>query len=586
MIQLFRNLTKKDILLIICVIILVVFSVFLDLRTPEYMSEITKLVQTEDSTIQEILNAGGHMLLCATGSLVCTICVGFFTSLLSARFSRSIRRKIFAKVEDFGIAEIKKFSTNSLITRTTNDVTQIEMLLAMGLQMLIKSPVMAVWALMKILGKSGELSIVTGVGVIIIVVTNLLIIKTVTPRFAKIQALTDKINGVTRENITGIRVVHAFNAESFEEQRFKEVNEDISNTHLKVTKTFAMMDPTMNFVMHFQHLGIYVVGAYIIARSGMMDKITTFSNMVVFASYGMQVIISFLLLTMIFMILPRARVSANRINEVLNEEVSIHSGGFKGQTKEQGTIEFKNVSFKYPDADEYLLKNISFRVNQGETIAFIGSTGSGKSTLINLVPRLYDATDGEVFVDGVNVKEYDLKELNNRIGYIPQTAVMFTGSVEYNVSYGDNGKEKPTLEKVKEAIQVAQGTDFVEKMDKSYQAHIARGGTNISGGQKQRLSIARAIARDPEIYIFDDSFSALDYQTDAKLRKELKKYTKNSTIMIVAQRIGTIMTADKIVVLDKGECVGFGTHQELLKNCKIYQEIALSQLSEEELQNA
>ena len=586
MIQLFRNLTKKDILLIICVIILVVFSVFLDLRTPEYMSEITKLVQTEDSTIQEILNAGGHMLLCATGSLVCTICVGFFTSLLSARFSRSIRRKIFAKVEDFGIAEIKKFSTNSLITRTTNDVTQIEMLLAMGLQMLIKSPVMAVWALMKILGKSGELSIVTGVGVIIIVVTNLLIIKTVTPRFAKIQALTDKINGVTRENITGIRVVHAFNAESFEEQRFKEVNEDISNTHLKVTKTFAMMDPTMNFVMHFQHLGIYVVGAYIIARSGMMDKITTFSNMVVFASYGMQVIISFLLLTMIFMILPRARVSANRINEVLNEEVSIHSGGFKGQTKEQGTIEFKNVSFKYPDADEYLLKNISFRVNQGETIAFIGSTGSGKSTLINLVPRLYDATDGEVFVDAVNVKEYDLKELNNRIGYIPQTAVMFTGSVEYNVSYGDNGKEKPTLEKVKEAIQVAQGTDFVEKMDKSYQAHIARGGTNISGGQKQRLSIARAIARDPEIYIFDDSFSALDYQTDAKLRKELKKYTKNSTIMIVAQRIGTIMTADKIVVLDKGECVGFGTHQELLKNCKIYQEIALSQLSEEELQNA
>ena len=586
MIQLFRNFTKKDILLIICVTALVIFSVFLDLRTPEYMSKITKLVQTEDSTIQEILNAGGHMLLCAMGSLICTICVGFLTSLLSARFSRSIRRKIFAKVEDFGIAEIKKFSTNSLITRTTNDVTQIEMLLAMGLQMLIKSPVMAVWALMKILGKSGELSIVTGVGVIIIVVTNLLIIKTVTPRFAKIQALTDKINGVTRENITGIRVVHAFNAESFEEQRFKEVNEDISNTHLKVTKTFAMMDPTMNFVMHFQHLGIYVVGAFIIARSGMMDKITTFSNMVVFASYGMQVIISFLLLTMIFMILPRARVSANRINEVLNEEVSIHSGNFKGQTKEQGTIEFKNVSFKYPDADEYLLKNISFRVNQGETIAFIGSTGSGKSTLINLVHRLYDATDGEVFVDGVNVKEYDLKELNNRIGYIPQTAVMFTGSVEYNISYGDNGKEKPNLEKIKEAIRVAQGTDFVEKMDKSYQAHIARGGTNVSGGQKQRLSIARAIARDPEIYIFDDSFSALDYQTDAKLRKELKKYTKNSTIMIVAQRIGTIMTADKIVVLDKGECVGFGTHQELLKNCKIYQEIALSQLSEEELQNA
>ena len=398
--------------------------------------------------------------------------------------------------------------------------------------------------------------------------------------------VTDKINGVTRENIQGIRVIHAFNAEKFSEKRFNDVNEDLTGIHLTVTKTFALMDPVMNFVMHFQHLGIYIVGAYLIVNSGMMDKINIFSNMVVFASYGIQVIISFLMLTMIFMVLPRATVSANRINEVLESEVSIVSGDFKGKTEETGTVEFKNVSFKYPDADEYLLKDISFKVNKGETIAFIGSTGSGKSTLINLVPRMYDATDGEVLVDGVNVKDYDLHELNNRIGYISQKAVMFTGTVEENVAYGDNGHKKPTLEKVKEAIKIAQGKDFVEKMENTYKAPIARGGTNVSGGQKQRLSIARAIARDPEIYIFDDSFSALDYQTDAKLRSELKKHMKDATNMIVAQRIGTIMNADKIVVLDKGECVGIGTHKELLKTCEVYKEIALSQLSEEELSNA
>ncbi|MBQ8131704.1 MAG: ABC transporter ATP-binding protein [Bacilli bacterium] len=586
MIKLFQNFEKKDIMIIIGVIALVVFSVFLDLRMPEYMSEITRLVQTEDSTMKEILTAGGYMLACAVSSLICTVVVGYLTSLLSARFSRTIRRKIFAKVEDFGLAEIKKFQTSSLITRTTNDVTQIETLLAMGLQMMIKSPVMAIWALMKILGKSGELSLITAAGVVIIVVTNFIIIRTVSPRFAKIQALTDKVNGVTRENITGIRVIHAFNAEKFEEKRFDEVNEDITGIHLKVTRTFAIMDPIMNFVMHFQHLLIYVVGAYLIIQCNMIDKINVFSNMVVFSSYGMQVIISFLMLTMIFMILPRAQVSAKRINEVLEEDVSVKSGNFKGETSETGTVEFRDVSFKYPDADEYILKNISFKVEKGETIAFIGSTGSGKSTLINLVPRLYDATDGEVFVDGINVKEYEQKELNNRIGYIPQTAVMFTGTVEENVAYGDNGKEKPSLEKVKEAIKVAQGKDFVEKMDEKYASHIARGGTNVSGGQKQRLSIARAIARDPEIYIFDDSFSALDYKTDSTLRKELKKYTKDATSMIVAQRIGTIMNADKIVVLDKGECVGIGTHKELLKSCEVYKEIALSQLSEEELENA
>lgn len=586
MLKLFKNFEKKDYLIILVVFVLVIFSVFLDLRIPEYMSEITTLVQTENSTMNEILIAGGHMVLCAVSSLICTIVVGYLTSLLSARFSRNVRRKIFSKVEDFGIAEIKKFQTSSLITRTTNDVTQIEMLLAMGLQMLIKAPVMAIWALSKIIGKSGELSVITAIGVVLIVVTNLIIISIVTPRFTKIQKLTDKVNGVTRENITGIQVIHAFNAEDFQEKRFDNVNDDITGIHLKVTRTFALMEPMMNFVMHFQHLAIYVVGAFLIIQCSMVDKITMFSNMVVFSSYGMQVIISFLLLTFIFMVAPRAKVSANRINEVLSEEVSIKSGTFKGDTKESGTIEFKNVSFKYPDADDYVLRDISFKVNKGETIAFIGSTGSGKSTLINLVPRLYDVTDGEVLIDGVNVKEYDIKALNNKIGYISQTAVMFTGSVKDNVAYGDNGKKKPSLNKIKEAVEVAQAKEFVEKMEDKYDSHIARGGTNISGGQKQRLSIARAIARNPEIYIFDDSFSALDYQTDLTLRQELKKYTKNATSMIVAQRIGTIMNADKIVVLDKGECVGFGTHKSLLKDCEVYKEIALSQLSEEELENA
>ena len=586
MIKLFKNLEKKDYIIILIVSILVIFSVYLDLKMPEYMSEITILVQTDGSKMSEILIAGAHMMACAFGSLFCTITVGYFTSLLSARFSRSIRRLLFSKVEEFGLTEIKKFKTSSLITRTTNDVTQIEMLLAMGLQLIIKSPIMAIWALMKILGKSGELSMVTAIGVVIIVVTNLIIIFIVTPRFVKIQKLTDNMNGVTRENITGIRVIRAFNAEKFEQKRFDEVNNELTGIHLKVTRTFALMEPIMNFVMHFQHLAIYVVGAIIIIGSSMMNKLTMFSNMVVFSSWGMQVIISFLMLTMIFMILPRARVSANRINEVLEEEVIIKSGNFKDVTKEKGVVEFKNVSFKYPDADEYVLKDISFKANTGDTVAFIGSTGSGKSTLINLVPRLYDVTDGEVLVDGINVKEYDLKELNNRIGYVAQTAVMFTGTVEENVAYGDNGKKKASLEEIKKAVEVAQAKDFVEEMDNNYKAHIARGGTNISGGQKQRLSIARAIARDPEIYIFDDSFSALDYKTDSTLRKELKKYTKKATSLIVAQRIGTIMNADKIVVLDKGECVGIGTHKELLNNCSIYREIALSQLSEEELENA
>ena len=586
MIKLFKNLTKKDLLIILAVIFLVIFSVYLDLKLPEYMSEITKLIQTEDSTLNEILTSGLMMMLCAISSLICTVVTGYLTSLLAARFSRSIRRKIFSAVESYGVAEIKKFQTSSLITRTTNDVTQIEMLLAMGLQFIIKSPVMAVWALVKILNRSSELSIITFIGVIIIVLTNIYIIKKVSPRFEKMQKLTDKINGVTRENLTGIRVIRAFNAENFQHERFENVNNELTSTQLANQKTFSIMEPIMTFVMHFQNLGIYFVGAFLIMQVGIIEKINLFSNMVVFSSYGLQVIMSFLMLTMIFMILPRAQVSAKRINEVLDEKILVQDGNYDKDTKEKGTVEFKDVSFKYPDADEYILKNISFKANKGETVAFIGSTGSGKSTLVNLVPRLYDATEGEVIVDGVNVKEYKLSSLNNKLGYIPQKAVIFTGSVEDNISYGTNGKRKPNKKKIKEAIEVAQGKDFVEKMNEGYSSHLARGGTNISGGQKQRLSIARAIARDPEIYIFDDSFSALDYQTDAKLRTELKRYTKDATILIVAQRIGTIINADKIIVLDKGECVGIGTHKELLKNCDIYKEIALSQLSKEELENA
>ena len=586
MIKLLNNLSKKDRIIILIIATLVVLSVFLDLRMPEYMSKITRLVQTEDTTMKDILSAGTHMVLCAVGSMITLIVICYFSSLLSANFSKTVRRKIFTKVESFGLAEIKKFKTSSLITRTTNDVTQIEMLLAMGLQLMIKAPIMAVWALLKILGKSSQLSMITATGVVIIVITNMYIIRKVTPRFEKMQKLTDKINGVTRENLTGIRVIRAFNAEKFQQNRFSSVNTELADTQLANQKTFAIMDPIMHFVMHFQQLGIYFIGALLITKLGMIDRINLFSNMVVFSSYGMQVIMSFLMLTMIFMILPRAQVSANRINEILETDTSIKDGTFDKETKEKGTIEFKNVGFKYPDADEYILKNISFKVNKGDTIAFIGSTGSGKSTLINLVPRLYDVTDGEVLIDGINVKDYKMSSLNNKIGYVSQKAIMFDGSVKDNISYGDNGRKKPSLEKIKEAIEVAQAKDFVEKMENKYDSHIARGGTNVSGGQKQRLSIARAIARDPEIYIFDDSFSALDYQTDATLRKELKKYTKDATMMIVAQRIGTIMHADKIVVLDKGKCVGIGTHKELLKNCNIYKEIALSQLSEEEINNA
>ena len=583
MFKLFKNFTKKDIAAIITCIVLIVFQVWLDLRLPDYMSEITKLVQTEGSTIGKILVQGGYMMACAFGSLLSSFVVGYIASKLSANFSYTLRGKIYNKVLSFGTEEIKNFQTSSLITRTTNDVTQLEMIIAMGLQMLIKAPIMAVWAVSKILNKSLQWSLLTGFFVVVLLVVIGIIMIIVLPRFERVQKLIDNINNVTRESLTGIRVVRAFNAEDYQENRFGKVNEDLTKMQLFNQKTFAIMMPLMQAVMQFLTLGIYFIGAYLIEAAMMSDKITLFSDMVIFSSYGMQVIMSFLMLAMIFMMWPRAQVSARRINEVLDSDIHIKDGNFDGKTAEVGCVEFKNVSFKYPDANEYLLRNISFKVNKGQTIAFIGSTGSGKSSLINLVPRFYDVTDGEVLVDGVNVKDYTLKALHDKIGYVPQKAVMFTGTVKSNVCYGNKSVSE---EEMKKAIDVAQGTEFVSKMDKTYDAHIARGGTNVSGGQKQRLAIARAIAKKPEIYIFDDSFSALDYKTDSVLRSELKKYTGDATNLIVAQRIGTILNADIIVVLDKGQCVGMGTHKELMENCPVYKEIALSQLSKEELNNA
>lgn len=585
MFKLFKQFNRKDIFLILVSFILIVLQVWLELKMPDYMSEITILVKTEGSKMIDILKNGGYMLLCAFFSLLSAVVVGYIVSKLSSTFSLRLRKKIFNKVEALSMKEVKMFSSSSLITRTTNDITQIEMLIGMGLQLLIKAPITAIWAITKILNKNFEWSVITAVAVIILLSVVGIIVSIVVPKFKIVQKLIDQINGVTRENLTGIRVVRAFNAEEYQENKFEDVNTKLTNQQLFNQKKFAILSPVMYLVMYFLTLSIYFVGANLIEAALLSDKITLFGDMIVFSSYAMQIIMSFLMLAMIFMMLPRASVSAKRINEVLDTDISVKDGNIdKDTTNEIGTVEFRNVSFKYPDAEEYLLKNISFKVNKGETVAFIGSTGSGKSTLINLVPRFYDATEGEVLIDGVNVKDYKLSYLYNKLGYVPQKAVIFSGSVIDNIKYGDSGKEK-TDEVIKKAIEVAQAKDFVEKMDNKYDSHLASGGTNVSGGQKQRLSIARAIARNPEIYIFDDSFSALDYKTDATLRKELKKYTKDATSLIVAQRIGTIMNADKIVVLDNGNMVGIGTHKELLKSCSVYKEIALSQLREEELEN-
>lgn len=585
MLKLFRNLTKKDVCLFLVVVVLIIFGVNLELTMPDYMSKITMLVQTEGSKMSDILLNGGYMLACALGSMIVSIIVGYLIARVTSNFSLNTRIKLFNKVLNMGMQDVKGFNTSSLITRTTNDITQLEMVLGMGMQLLIKAPVTAVIAVTKILNKNWQWSLATGIAVVILLTTIGILTVIVMPKFKIVQKLIDKLNGVMRENLTGIRVVRAFNAEEYQEDKFDEVNNRLTNQQLFNQRTFSIMQPMMYLVMHVLSMSIYFMGAFLIAKSPLSDKLTIFSEMVVFSSYAMQVIMSFLMIAMIITMIPRANVSANRINEVLDAENSIIDGKNK-KGNEVGTVEFKHVYFKYPNAEEYVLEDISFKANKGDVIAFIGSTGSGKSTLINLVPRFYDVTSGEVLVDGVNVKDYDQKYLHNLLGYVPQKAVMFNGSVKYNVSYGENGKGKKDNKLIEEAVRVAQAEDFVKKMDEGYDSHIAQGGTNVSGGQKQRLAIARAIARKPEIYIFDDSFSALDYKTDSVLRKELKKYTKEATSLIVAQRIGTILNADKIVVLDEGKCVGIGTHKELLKNCEVYKEIALSQLSKEELENA
>ena len=582
MIKLLKNLTKKEVFLILISCGLIFLSVDLELKMPDYMATITKLVQTEGSKMKDIITNGGYMLLCAFASLICSIVVGFFISYISSKFSMNIRTKLFNKVEDLGMEEVKAFNPSSLITRTTNDVTQIEMLLGMGLQLLIKAPITAVWAITKILNKNVSWSIITAVAVAILLVTLITISIIVVPKFKIVQKLIDKLNNVTRENLTGIRVVRAFNAEDYQENKFNDVNVTLTKQQMFNQKTFAIMSPMMYLVMYFLTLSIYFVGAYLINDASFASKIGLFGDMIVFSSYAMQVIMSFLMLAMIFMMLPRAQVSAKRINEVLDKKVKIKEGNITS-SKEVGTISFKNVSFKYPEAEEYVLKDISFDIKKGETVAFIGSTGSGKSTLINLIPRFYDVTDGEVLVDNINVKEYKEEVLNDKIGYIPQKAVIFSGTINSNIGFGKINGKKPSSKDIKEAANVAQASEFIEKLDNKYNSLVARSGTNLSGGQKQRLSIARAIARNPEIYIFDDSFSALDYKTDYTLRSELKKYTKFATVLIVAQRIGTILNADKIVVLDNGKCVGIGTHKELLKSCEVYKEIALSQLKEDEL---
>ncbi len=586
MLKLLKNLRRRDYIYALICAILVVIQVWLELKMPDYMSNITQLVETKGASMVSILKEGGYMLLCAFGSLLSAVFIGYFASVVASSFSYITREKLFKKVEDLPLENVKKFSVSSLITRTTNDITQMEMLLSMGLHLMIKSPIMAVWAVTKILGKSLEWSLLTAVAVIILLIAIGIIMLIVMPRFKIIQKLIDKINGVSRENLSGIRVVRAFNAEEYSENKFEKVNNDLTSNQLFNQKAFNYLSPVMSLVLYGLTLSIYFVGAILINSATLSNKIVLFGDMIVFSSYAMQVIMSFLMLAMIFMMMPRASVSAKRIREVLDTENTIVNGHISSKKNNLiGTVEFKNVSFKYPDADEYILKNISFTADKGETVAFIGSTGSGKSTLINLIPRFYDVTDGEILINGINVQDYDEEYLHNIVGYVPQKAVMFSGTVESNVFYGKSGnkKSKTVLE---EALKVSQASEFVSKLDKKEKALIASGGTNISGGQKQRLSIARTIARNPEIYIFDDSFSALDYKTDSTLRKELKKYTGGATNLIVAQRIGTILHADKIVVLEKGRCVGLGTHKELMKSCDVYREIALSQVTKEELENA
>lgn len=585
MLRIFKNFRKQEVVLALFSVVFVVAQVWLELKLPDYMREITSLITTQDSAMHDILIAGGKMLLCAFGSLLVTVLVAVCASRIASNFSAIVRGKLFDKVQSFSMEEIGRFSTASLITRSTNDVTQVQMLIVMGLSIMLRAPIMAVMAILKIVDKSWQWTLSTGVAVVVLLIVVIICVSLCMPKFKRLQSLTDDINQVTRENLTGLNVVRAYNAEAYQEEKFEKVNKDLTDTHWFTSKTMAFMMPTIMMIMNGLSLAIYWIGAVLINDAqDMQEKFTLFSDMVVFSSYAMQVVMSFMMLVMIFIMLPRASVAAKRILKVLDTEPSIEDGTRDTfPVMKDGEVEFKDVSFKYPDAEEYVLEHISFSAKKGETIAFIGATGCGKSTAINLIPRFYDATEGEVFVDGVNVKEYTQEALHNKIGYVSQKAILFSGTIADNVAYGENGKAPATQDDIAMAVKVAQASEFVEKKDQGYDGYVAQGGSNFSGGQKQRLSIARAIARQPEILIFDDSFSALDYKTDRILREALRKECKDATKIIVAQRIGTIRDADKIIVLDDGQIAGMGTHDELMKNCEVYQEIAYSQLSKEEL---
>lgn len=584
MIKLLKKMGKREVLMAVLCTILVLGQVYFDLTLPDYMTDLTMMLNTAGSETSDILNVGLKMLGCTLASAALAIGCGYLSAKTASGFSYTIREKLFNHVMDMGSEEMQDFSIPSLITRTTNDITQIQMIVSMGLQMIIKSPIMAVWAVIKILGKSWELSAVTAAFVVVICVFVLAVMATCIPRFRIVQKLTDKINRVARENLTGINVVHAFNAEKYQNDKFDVPSKDMMNTQLKNQRMFALMMPVMNIGMNGLTLAIYWLGAVLIqqiALTAVQDRITLFSNVVVFSTYATYVVMSFMMLVMIFMMLPAAQVSAERINEVLERDVNIKEGSVS-EGREQGTVEFKNVSFRYPHASEDELSNISFKIEKGQTLAIIGATGSGKTTLISLIPRFYDATEGEVLVDGVNVKNYKFDTLYDKLGYVTQKAVLFAGSIRENVFFGESAAPE-TDEELKNAIELSQAEEFVNKLPDGTEHMISQMGRNVSGGQKQRLSIARALSRKPEILVFDDSFSALDYKTDAKLREGLNEKLKDTTKIIVAQRISTIRHADKIIVLDRGEAVGMGTHEELMKNCDVYKEIALSQLSAAEL---
>lgn len=584
MVKLLKKLTWKDFILAAVAFVFIIVQVWLSLTMPDYMSEITKLVQTKGSKMNDILIAGGKMLACALGSLLAAVCTSICASKISSNFSANLRGQVFHKVQSFSMEEIGNFSTASLITRSTNDITQVQMLIVMGLEILLKAPIMAVWALCKISTKNWQWTASTGVAVVVLLSFVGVCVAVALPKFKKLQSLTDNLNRVTRENLTGLNVVRAYNAEGYQQKKFNDANDELTKTQLFANRTMGTMMPGIQMVMNGLMLAIYWIGAYLISNAQMFDKLTIFSDMIVFTQYAMQVVMSFMMLVMIFVLLPRASVSAKRINEVLDMPLSIKDGTKEnGADGKKGEVEFRNVSFCYPDAEKDVIEDISFTAHKGETIAFIGSTGCGKSTVINMIPRFYDATKGEVLVDGVNVKEYTQKALRNKIGYVSQKAVLFTGSIKSNVAYGDNGTKGFTDDDVKQAVETAQAKEFVDKTEGGVDAFVAQGGSNFSGGQKQRLSIARAICRHPEILIFDDSFSALDYKTDRVLRDTLRKTCADATRFIVAQRIGTIRDADKIIVLDDGKIAGMGKHNELMETCEVYRQIAYSQLSKEEL---